>query len=213
LKAVARVLVVDGDRELRSGLSRALEDAGHDVESLATMAAADAAVRRADIVVTDAMSPGLRGTRARVLVTSDDASESARIAAFEAGADDFVARPFSLREVVLRVRALLRRRNRGPAPADVIELAGIRIDRSALRLWIEGREVTTTTLEIRILIYLAEQGGRAVTRERMLEDVWRDPSLSVRVVDTSIRRLRAKLGEARELLRTLRNVGYQLRAD
>jgi two-component system phosphate regulon response regulator PhoB len=210
---VARVLVVDGDRELRSGLSRALEDAGHDVESVASTAAALVPLRRADIVVTGAMSPALRGRGALVLVTSGDASELARIAAFEAGADDFVPRPFSQRELVLRVRALLRRRRRREETADVIELAGIRIDRSALRLWIGGREVTTTALEIRILIYLAEQGGRAVTRERMLEEVWRDPSLSVRVVDTSIRRLRAKLGEARELLRTLRNVGYQLRAD
>ena len=70
-----------------------------------------------------------------------------------------------------------------------------------------------TDYALRLLIYLAEQGGRAVTRERLLEDVWGDGSLSVRVVDTSIRRLRAKLGSARDLLRTLRNVGYQLRAD
>lgn len=210
---MARVLLVDRDRVLRSGLASALEDGGHEVESVGSVAAGLGAVRRVDLVVTDTMSPSLRGTSALVLVTSDDASEMARVAAFEAGADDFVARPFSQREVVLRVRALLRRRTRREEAADVIELGGLRIDRSALRLWIDGRAVTTTTLEIRLLIYLAEQGGRAVTRERLLEDVWRDPALSVRVVDTSIRRLRAKLGEARELLRTLRNVGYQLRAN
>lgn len=73
--------------------------------------------------------------------------------------------------------------------------------------------MTVTTLEIRLLIHLAEQSGRTVTREQLLESVWGDASLSVRVVDTSIRRLRARLGRARGMLRTLRNVGYQLRAE
>lgn len=210
---MARVLLVDRDRALRVAVETALTDAGHDVESTASIATALPLLRarRADLVVTDAMSPALRAVHALVLVTSDDASESARVEVFEAGADDFVARPFSLREVVLRVRALLRRRTRSDEVQDVLEIGALRIDRSALRLWIAGQSVTTTTLEIRLLIYLAEQGGRAVTRERLLEDVWGDPALSVRVVDTSIRRLRAKLGSARELLRTLRNVGYQLR--
>lgn len=197
---------------LRSAVGRALEDAGHEVEEAPSLNAALVSLRRADIVVTDAMSRALTGTNALVLVTSSDGSEGARVEAFEAGADDFVARPFSLREVVLRVRALLRRQRRNDE-TEVIELDSLRIDRSALRLWVDGKAVTTTTLEIRLLIYLAEQMGRAVTRERLLEDVWGDPTLSVRVVDTSIRRLRTKLGEARELLRTLRNVGYQLRAD
>lgn len=209
---MARVLIVDGDRAVRSTIGRALEDAGYEVEEVGSLNAALGSLRRADLVVTDTMTRELAGTNALVLVTSNDASEGARVEAFEAGADDFVTRPFSLREIVLRVRALLRRR-RAPELTDVIELDSLRIDRSALRLWIGDKAVTTTTLEIRLLIYLAEQGGRAVTRERLLEDVWGDGTLSVRVVDTSIRRLRAKLGEARELLRTLRNVGYQLRAD
>lgn len=209
---MARVLVVDRDRALRAALARVLEDAGHTVETVASVPAASATPGRADVVITDEMSPTITGAGALVLVTTSDANEAARVEAFEAGADDLVVRPFSLREVVLRVRALMRRK-RSQDAADVIEVGDLRIDRSALRLWIGGTPVTVTTLEIRLLIHLAEQSGRTVTREQLLESVWGDASLSVRVVDTSIRRLRARLGRARGMLRTLRNVGYQLRAE
>lgn len=204
--------MVDRDRALRAALARVLEDAGHTVETVASVPAASATPGRADVVITDEMSPTITGAGALVLVTTSDANEAARVEAFEAGADDLVVRPFSLREVVLRVRALMRRK-RSQDAADVIEVGDLRIDRSALRLWIGGTPVTVTTLEIRLLIHLAEQSGRTVTREQLLESVWGDASLSVRVVDTSIRRLRARLGRARGMLRTLRNVGYQLRAE
>lgn len=208
------MLLVDRDHASRATLARALEESGHTVDCVGSLNAATDALHRSEVVITDTMSPTLASASALVLVTSGDTSEDARVKAFEEGADDLVVRPLSLREVVLRVRALLRRKRRAEEFSDIIEVGNVlRIDRSALRLWVDGAPVAVTTLEIRLLINLAEQGGRTVTREELLTNVWGDASLSVRVVDTSIRRLRARLGRARGMLRTLRNVGYQLRAE
>lgn len=207
------MLLVDRDKSIRSLVARALEDAGHDVAPFGSVRGALGAIPRAEVIITDTMDASLAGIRALVLATPIDASEDARVSAFEAGADDVVPRPFSVRELVLRVRALLRRRKRTAEVSDVLEYGGLRIDRGALRVWIDERAVALTTLELRVLLYLTEHAGRTVTRERLLEDVWGDGSASVRVVDTSVRRLRRKLGPARYLLRTLRNVGYQLRAE
>lgn len=104
--------MVDRDRALRAALARVLEDAGHTVETVASVPAASATPGRADVVITDEMSPTITGAGALVLVTTSDANEAARVEAFEAGADDLVVRPFSLREVVLRVRARSARRTR-----------------------------------------------------------------------------------------------------
>jgi two-component system phosphate regulon response regulator PhoB len=203
---VAQVLLVDRDAAVRVRIAGALRDAGHDVETATVLDGRP----RADLVISDGPLD-LGRSPALLLVMSNDASEDARVTAFESGADDYVLKPFSLRELVLRVRALLRRA-RAATPLDVIEIGSLRIDRQALRVWIDGEQALLTSLEIRLLIFLAENSVRAVTREMLLESVWEDMNLDVRVVDTSIRRLRGKLGSARELLRTLRNVGYQLRA-
>jgi two-component system phosphate regulon response regulator PhoB len=200
------VLLLDRDAAVRARIAAALRDAGHEVETAAVIDGRP----RADLVISDGPLD-LGRSPALLLVMSNDASEAARVSAFESGADDYVLKPFSLRELVLRVRALLRRA-RSAKPLDVIEVGNLRIDRQALRVWIDGEQAVLTNLEIRLLIFLAENSVRAVTREMLLESVWEDMNLGVRVVDTSIRRLRGKLGRARDLLRTLRNVGYQLRA-
>lgn len=223
---MARVLVIDADAALRADLARTLTQAGHDVE-LAAGARAGAALARTsmpDLVVLDPALPdgdGIevvialradpRGRRTPVLVVSAVASEDARVRAFEAGADDFVPKPFSMRELLLRLRAQQRRRS-APPPSDLVVAGPIVVDRAARRVSVAGAAVPLTRRELDLLLVLAERRGRVQSREVLVADVWGGEveGDSGRVVDSTIKRLRRKLGVAGRLVATVRGTGYRL---
>jgi two-component system phosphate regulon response regulator PhoB len=146
-----------------------------------------------------------------VVMLTAKADEVDRVVGFELGADDYVTKPFSVRELVLRVRAVLRRAT-GRATERPRERAGpIRIDLEAHRAWIAGEEVALTALEFRLLALLLARAGRVQSREQLLADVWESsPDVETRTVDTHVKRLREKLGAGRDLLETVRGVGYRL---
>jgi two-component system phosphate regulon response regulator PhoB len=139
--------------------------------------------------------------------------ETDRIVGFELGADDYVTKPFNVRELVLRVRAVLRRTSAAQAGA-VLAVGPLRVDAAAHRAWVGEREVVLTALEFRLLQTFLSRRGRVQTRDTLLGDVWDiHVDISTRTVDTHIKRLREKLGPAGQLIETLRGVGYRFRDE
>jgi DNA-binding response OmpR family regulator len=147
-----------------------------------------------------------------VVLVSAHADEMDRVLAFENGADDFVPEPFSARELAARVRAILRRRaQRGTVrAADELELGPLRLDLVACLAEVSGRRVRLTLREFEVLKQLALSGGRVVRRSELLRDPTGEPNGSERLVDTYVKSIRSKLGNARNLIETVRGVGYRL---
>ncbi len=138
--------------------------------------------------------------------------ELARVAAFEAGADDYVVRPFSTRELLLRVRALLRRVH-SRTPRDTTVFGSVTIDRGTRRVTADGVSVPLTRRELDLLLRLIDGRGRVLGRETLVAHVWADENPSERVVDTTLKRLRKKLPVLGRRIRTIRGVGYELSED
>jgi two-component system phosphate regulon response regulator PhoB len=140
--------------------------------------------------------------------------EPDRIRGLSLGADDYLTKPFSPQELVLRVGAILRRTAGAAASAtDALTVGPIGIDRAAHRVSVDGRDVELTPTEYKLLLTLAERRGRVQGRSHLLETVWdAAPDIQTRTVDMHVQRLRAKLGVAGELIETVRGFGYRLRA-
>ena len=156
--------------------------------------------------------PDTKGTY--VIMVTARTEEQDRIAGFEVGADDYVPKPFSVKELVLRVKAAARRTQAVVAPApsapDKIEVDSLRIDNRSHRVWIDEVEVELTSTEYKLLIYLATSEGKMCSRGELLEEVWElPPTLNTRTVDTHVKRLRQKLGVAANLVQTVRGAGYR----
>jgi len=180
-----------------------------------------------DLVILDLMLPGcpgidvLRKIRAQarlasvpVLILTAKGEEVDRVVGFELGADDYMVKPVSTRELVLRVRAILRRgRVGGAAPAEsTVRFGALTIEHGAHRVFADGREVPLTALEFRLLTTLHERRDRVQSRERLLDDVWGiEAEVFTRTVDTHVKRLRQKLGSAGDYIETVRGVGYRFR--
>ena len=227
------ILVVDDDADLRRLLDRELQAAGYRVTQSASGAEAIERARRHQptLVLLDLNLPDLDGievlrqlksvpatARAGVLLLSGRSGEDDRVAAFELGADDYVVKPFSLRELLLRVQAVYRRLNGNGNGADAGELirrAGrIEIDPGAFVVRVDGAEVALTITEFRLLQALSEAAGRVCTRLELESRAGSGPhSPSSRVLQTHMRRLRHKLGDAGSTIETVRAIGYRLRVD
>ena len=181
-----------------------------------------------DVIVLDLMLPDLSGTeicrrlrdqeRTRdipVVMCTAKGEEIDRVVGFEVGADDYVVKPFSVRELILRIRALLRRvdsTRRGEGVPSLIRFGRLKIDRDAHRAWVDDNEIALTALEFRLLHAFMSRRGRVQTREALLSDVWGiEADVTTRTVDTHVKRLREKLGEAGMYIETLRGVGYRFK--
>jgi two-component system phosphate regulon response regulator PhoB len=224
---VQSILLVDDERDLLSVLEFNLRAAGFETSLASSGEEALAQLRRRvpDLVVLDLMLPDVSGTEicrrikadprtqaVPVVMLTAKSEEVDRVVGFELGADDYVTKPFSVRELVLRVRALLRRSGAPHAADRPPEGVGpVRVDVDQHRAFVDGTEVSLTPLEFRLLTTFMSRLGRVQSREQLLADVWEMSSeLETRTVDTHVKRLREKLGPARELLETVRGVGYRL---
>ena len=216
------VLVVDDDAPIAASLRRALEYAGHRVTVAGDGpgALAAAARERPDLVVLDVMLPGLSGLavcrRLReqahevliLMLTARDATPD-RVAGLDAGADDYLVKPFAYEELLARVRALLRRRT--PAPPAELSFADVALDLAAREARRGGRPLPLTALEFDLLRHFLENPRQVFSRNQLLAAVWgSDLATTSNLVDVYVGYLRAKLGEPR-LLHTVRGVGYVLR--
>lgn len=221
-----RLLLVDDEPDLQQLLVFNLGAAGFAVEAVATGAAGiEAALReRPAVVILDLMLPDIPGTevcrRLRseerlddvgILMLTARGDEYDRVLGFEVGADDYVVKPFSVRELLLRVRAVLRRAQPTTEPRqDIVTFGNLRLDIAAHQVWVEDEPVRLTALEFKLLATFIERKGRVQTRDHLLSDVWGvDADITTRTVDTHVKRLREKLGEAGQYIETLRGVGYR----
>lgn len=222
---MARILVVEDERDLQQVLAYNLRQAGHEPFLAGTGAEGMrlALEHRPDLVLLDLMLPDIAGTevcrmikrdpltqRCAVVIVSAKGEEIDRVVGFELGADDFVVKPFSPRELMLRIAAILRRSEPPPGESTSVEFGVLRLDREAHRVWVAGREIELTALEFRFLTTLYDRKNRVQSRETLLRDVWGTESdVTSRTVDTHVKRLREKLGEAGDYVETVRGVGYR----
>lgn len=177
-----------------------------------------------DMVILDLMLPVMSGTEVCRLLRKQESTaaipiimvtakgeEIDRVVGFEVGADDYLVKPFSARELLLRMKAILRRTTPESKSEKSLSLGDLNIDPSRHRVSVADEEITLTSTEYKLLITLAERPGRVQSRERLLQDVWGYSSeADTRTVDTHITRLRAKLGAAGEMIHTVRGFGYKL---
>lgn len=219
------VLVVEDERDLLDLIEYNLRQAGFRV-----LRASDgveglhlAQRERPDLVILDLMLPKMDGkevcrrirqgqeTRSMpVMMVTAKSEEVDRIIGFEIGADDYITKPFSIRELVLRVEAILRRAKERPEAQGVLRFPGMVIDPERHRVEVDGSPVELTATEFRLLHQLAVNAGKVLTREVLLDRVWGYTYEGYsRTVDTHVRRLRSKLGNAGERIETCRGVGYR----
>lgn len=224
-----RILVVDDEPDIVALVVYHLAKAKYKVSSATSGSDALALAKRERpaLIVLDLMLPGMSGfyvleqlradpdtASIAVLMLTARKDEPDRIRGLELGADDYLTKPFSPQELVLRVGAILRRTNANAAGSDQLRIGPIVIDRSAHRVTVEGHEVELTPTEFKLLLTLAERRGRVQARTLLLETVWEAaPDIQTRTVDMHVQRLRTKLHPAGDLIETVRGFGYRLRAD
>ena len=223
-----RVLVVDDEPDIVALVVYHLAKTGYRVSSAGAGPDALAIARRERpaLIVLDLMLPGLSGFEVLEQLRGDEATrgiavlmltarkeEPDRIRGLSLGADDYLTKPFSPQELVLRVGAILRRVRAAPEAGDMLTSGPIRMDRAAHRVWVREREVELTATEFKLLQALAERTGRTLGRTHLLETVWEAaPDIQTRTVDMHVQRLRTKLEPMGDLIETVRGFGYRLRA-
>ena len=222
---MARILVIDGDPSTRAALDRGLAQEGHELAWCPSGAEGLDSARRArpDLVLLELVLPDKTGAEVfralqngsstrevPVIFVTTRTAEADRIRGFEMGAADYVPKPFSARELSLRVRAVLRRSEGAARTAGALEFGNLRIDPAAYRAWVDGQEIDLTLLEFKLLLTLYENRDRVQTRAELLERAWGGGvSITTRTVDTHVKRLRDKLGAAGEYVQTVRGIGYR----
>ena len=217
---MSKILIVDDEDKIREIIKKYAAFDGYEVEEAAGGLAAVSLCREKefDIIILDIMMPDLDGfsvcreirkkTNTPVIMLSARGEEYDRLHGFEVGADDYVVKPFSPKELMMRVGAILKRTS---APdTEVLEIGGIRIDFSARLVYVDGKKVDMTPKEYDLLFYFAKNRGIALTREKLISNVWGyDFYGDDRTLDTHIKLLRKNLGPYSTYIVTLRGVGYR----
>ena len=215
-----RLLVVEDDDEIAEPMIRGLERAGFDVDRVATGAAALAA-EPADVVLLDLGLPDVDGldvcrrlrerTGVPILVVTARDEEADRVIGLELGADDYIVKPFGLRELVARIRAVWRRASSPQEEPTRLVVGSLEVDRRSRRVFVDGAEVVLAPKEYDLLALLAEAPGAVFRRQDILEEVW-DPHWygPTKTLDVHVASLRKKLGH-RDWIETVRGVGLRMR--
>ena len=224
-----RIFIVEDDEDIARLIRHNLLAAGYEVQAfLSGAAVVPSALREPpSLFLLDVMLPGTDGfdlcrqirqneklARTPIIFLTAKSDESDRVKGLELGGDDYITKPFSPRELVARVRTVLRAIRETPPPPEVLKLGDLEIDASSMTVKVEGRTVLTTVREFRLLEYLATHRGRVFTRDQLLDAVWKETAfVTPRSVDVYVRRIREKIeSDPRHprYLKTLRGIGYRL---
>jgi len=217
-----RILLVEDEDAIADPLTAGLRREGFDVDRAETVAAALAAPP-ADVVLLDLRLPDgdgldvcrtLRGrSEVPIIVVTARGEEADRVVGLELGADDYVVKPFGLRELVARIRAVTRRVAARGTPQQPLRAGPIEVDERARRATVDGQELALTPKEFELLAALARDPGAAISRRRLLQEVWQTTWYgSAKTIDVHIAALRRKLGDP-SLIESVRGVGFRLRAE
>lgn len=218
-----KILIIEDERDIADLVGFNLERAGYEVlKAHDGITGADMAIqRRPDLVILDLMLPGKDGYRVfkdlrrdtrssgiPVIMLTARAQTEDRIQGLEAGADDYLTKPFSPKELMLRVQAVLKRSD-GPPGQVEFTFGPFRFDKNALKFYLDGQPVELTSTEFKLLLFLAERAGKAQDRNDLLRTVWGySDEVHSRTLDTHMKRLRQKLGEHAAMVETVRGIGY-----
>ncbi len=219
-----KVFIVEDEPDLRDTLQFNFENEGFKVKSFPNGESFLETVKndKPNLVILDLMLPGISGLdvcrdlrmnevyeNVAIVMLTAKSEEIDRIVGFELGADDYVTKPFSVRELILRVKVLLKKRS-DDIDQNLLEFGPIAMNLDAHDVSVEGKNILLTALEFKLLKHLLKRKGRVQTRDQLLGDVWGYSSeVTTRTVDTHIKRLREKLGKPGELIQTIRGVGYR----
>jgi DNA-binding response OmpR family regulator len=221
-----KILVVEDESDVADLLTLNFRKAGFRISTAVDGASGLQKARedRPDFIVLDLMLPKMSGLEVCKILKNDTATshipilmltakaeEIDRIVGLEFGADDYVTKPFSPREILLRIRAILRR---GETPGESLKAGPILIDSARHEVRVNGKQVHLTSLEFKLLQTLMQRRGRVQNRDRLLNEVWGyEAVIDTRTVDTHVRRLREKLGKAGDAIETVRGFGYRVREN
>jgi two-component system alkaline phosphatase synthesis response regulator PhoP len=225
--AARKILIIEDERDILDLVRHYLEKEGFRTRTAADGAAGLTAVRqeRPDLIVLDLMLPGMDGLElckklradpaaalTPVIMLTAKADETDRIVGLELGADDYLTKPFSPKELVARVKALLRRAKQQEAPAQPYTYGALRLDDARHEVWVGDKEITLTAKEFGLLEQLLRNRGRVLTRDALLNSVWGyDYHGTTRTVDVHIRRLKQKLPLLTDAILPIKSLGYKLR--
>ncbi len=223
-----RILIVEDDKDIARLIQYNLDKSGFacDIAPSGEEAIASLSRRMVDLVLLDVMLPGVDGfevcrrikrdeylRKVLVMMITAKGEEVDRIVGLELGAEDYIVKPFSPRELVLRVKAVLRRKSMG-SDKDVLKFGSLCLDKAKFKVTVGEHAVVLTSMEFKLLACLMERQGRVQGREQLLTDVWGiEAEVFTRTVDTHVRRLRHKLGDAGEFIETVVGVGYRFKCD
>ena len=221
-----KILIIEDEPDIRKNLEYNLSREGYSVLTAASIAEAEQLIysNNLSLILLDLMLPDGSGLELCkkmksdpdvqnlpiIILTAKD-NEVDKVVGFEIGADDYVTKPFSVRELILRIKAVLKR---GENKKDIVEIdrqfGDLKIDIDSHEVYVDGELVNLTALEFKLLIQLVDRRGRVQSREQLLADVWGySAEVSTRTVDTHIKRLREKLGTMGKYVQTIRGVGYK----
>lgn len=225
---MSKVLVVEDDPVVQAALVHALTDLGHVVQAVGTAVAAlrEAGTSELDLVILDLGLPDLDGVAALrmlrgvsnvpVIVATARGAEASVVSTLNAGADDYIVKPFSAEHLAARINALLRRTGGSAVPSEVVELGGLRIDLAQRAATLGGSALVLSRREFDLLAYLAQRPGRVISRRELIQAVWGNPYVGDdKTIDVHASWLRRKLGETAahpRYLHTVRGVGFKLAA-
>lgn len=224
-----RILIVEDDKHISRLVKFNLEKADYECAVAGTGEKALEALdsRPVDLIILDIMLPGMDGFGICRAIKEKDAlkgipiimltakgEEVDRIVGLELGADDYMVKPFSPRELVLRVKAILKRGKPEEAGKDILAAGEITVDIPKHKVTVKGKPVELTQMEFKLLVTLMKRRGRVQERERLLSDVWAmDTDVDTRTIDTHVKRLREKLGKSGGLIETVRGLGYKFKEE
>ena len=220
-----RIFIVEDEPDLRDTLSFNFENEGFKVSSFPDGEKCLTSVKKnkPDLIILDLMLPGINGldvcreirseeenNDVSIIMLTAKGEEIDRIVGFELGADDYVTKPFSVRELILRVKVLLKKRSDNQSAEKILEYGPVKMNLDAHSVLVDDIDVVLTALEFKLLKHLLKRRGRVQTRDQLLGNVWGYSSeVTTRTVDTHIKRLREKLGSTGDLIQTIRGVGYR----